>query len=69
VRFNPQSVVNGAQQLLLASQVTFRRLDGDVSKQKPDLVEFSTGQVAQTGAAAAEIMPCDLLMPARGNTE
>jgi hypothetical protein len=43
VRFKSHSVVHGAAQLLLASQVTRRRLDRDMAKQKLDLIKFSTG--------------------------
>ena len=58
IRFNSHSVVHGGPKLLLASEVTLRRLNGYVAKQKPDLVEFSTSKVAQAGARAAEIMRC-----------
>jgi len=41
--FDADPVVDGAAQLLLAPQVTFGRLDGDVAEQKLDLIQFAAG--------------------------
>jgi hypothetical protein len=43
VRLDPDSIVNGAVQLLLASQVLLGGLDRDVTKQKLDLIQFAAG--------------------------
>ena len=56
VRFDAHLVVDGKAQFLLAAEVTFRRLDRDVSKQKLNLVQFATGKMAEPRAAAA-VMP------------
>ena len=56
VRFDAHSVVDGKTQFLLAAEVTFRRLDRDVSKQKLDLVQFATGKMAEPRAATSKIM-------------
>src|SRR5713101_9076950 len=56
VRFDAHSVVDGKAQFLLAAEVPFRRLDRDVSKQKLDLVQLTTGKMAEPRAAAPKIM-------------
>jgi hypothetical protein len=43
VRLDPDSIVNGAVQLLLASEVLLGGLDRDVTKQKLDLIQFAAG--------------------------
>ena len=55
-RFDAHSVVDGTAQFLLAAEVSFRRLDRDVSKQKLDLVQLATGKMAEPRAAAPKIM-------------
>jgi hypothetical protein len=46
LRLNTELVVDGATQPLLASEVTFRRLNRNVLKQELNLVEFSAGNMA-----------------------
>ena len=43
---DPEPVVHGMPQLLLAAQVALGRLDGHVPEKELDLVEFAAGQVA-----------------------
>ena len=46
IRFDPQSVVHGNPELLLASEIPLGRLNGDMSEQELDLVQFATREVA-----------------------
>lgn len=46
IRLNSELVVNGATQPLLAAEVSFGRLNRDVSEQELNLVEFAAGKVA-----------------------
>ena len=55
------SVVDSKAQVLFAPEVPFRRLDRDVSKQKLDLVQLTTGQMAEPRAAAPKIMRREFL--------
>jgi hypothetical protein len=40
----------------VCSRGTFRRLHADVSKKELDLLQFASGNVAQTGTCASQIM-------------
>jgi hypothetical protein len=46
IGFNSQSVVHGNPELLLASEVALRRLDGDVAEQELDLIQLPARQMA-----------------------
>jgi hypothetical protein len=46
-------VVDGVAQLLLTAEVLLRSLDRGVAQKKLNLVEFPSGNVAQTGARAS----------------
>ena len=61
LRFDTHSAVNGEAQFLLATEVALRRLDGDVSKQELDLIQFATGKTAEPRSAAAQIMRREFL--------
>ena len=50
LRFNADAVVNGSTDSLLAAEITFGRLHRNVSEKKLDLVQFSTGGMAQLSA-------------------
>ena len=50
--FDSQSVVYGNPELLLASKVAFGCLDGDVAEQELDLIQFTAGEMTETGAGA-----------------
>lgn len=41
-------IVNCIPETLLASQVSLRRLDGDVTQQKLNLLQFTAGLMAQS---------------------
>ena len=56
IGFDSQSVVHGNPELLLASEVALRRLDGDVAEQELDLIQFATREVAETGAGAPQVV-------------
>src|SRR5690349_20789360 len=62
--FDSQAAIDGRAQFLLATEVPFRRLDSDVSKQELDLVEFAAGKMAEPRATAAKICGASLLTPA-----
>ena len=49
IGFDSQSVAPGNPELLLASEVALRRLDGDVAEQELHRVEFAAREMAQTG--------------------
>jgi hypothetical protein len=54
--FDSQSVVHGNPELLLASEVAFGCLDGDVAEQELDLIQFTAGEMAETGAGAPQVV-------------
>jgi hypothetical protein len=43
-------------ELLLASEIAFRGLDGDMAEKKLNLIKFAASQVAQTGTGAPKIV-------------
>jgi len=53
---NPDLVVNGGSNPLLAAEVPFRGLDRDMPKEKLDLLQFAAGRVAEPGASPAEVV-------------
>jgi hypothetical protein len=61
-------VINGIAQSLLAPEIALRGLHADVPEQELDLVEFAAGQVAQTGARAAEIVGRNIHQSAAGRS-
>jgi hypothetical protein len=48
--FQPKLVVNSAPEFLLAAQVSFGCLDGDVTQEKLNLFQLSSREMAQTSA-------------------
>jgi hypothetical protein len=48
----PEVVIDRVTELLLAAEVTLRRLNRCVSEQELDLLQFSAAQMTETGAAA-----------------
>ncbi len=56
LRVDADAVVYSSTDSLLASQVSFGRLDGEVSKKESNLVQFSAGCVAQLRAGTPQIM-------------
>jgi hypothetical protein len=61
IGFDSQSVVHRNPELLLASKIALRCLDGDVSEQELDLIEFATLEVAETGTGTAKVVRGKLL--------
>jgi hypothetical protein len=59
--FDSQSVVYGNPELLLASKVAFGCLDGDVAEQELDLIQFTAGEMAETGAGAPRVVRSELV--------
>jgi hypothetical protein len=53
LRLDADAVVDGSTDSLLASQVSFGRLDGDVSKKELNLLQFATVCMAKLGARSA----------------
>jgi hypothetical protein len=64
IRFDSQSVVHGNPELLLASKITLRGLDGDMSEQKLDLIQFAACEMAERGAGAPQVVRGSLSIPA-----
>src|SRR5688572_8788409 len=54
--FDSQTIVHGIPELLLASEIALRRLNGNVAEQELDLVQFAARQVAQTRAGSSQIV-------------
>jgi len=52
----PNLVVHSVTEFLFAAQVAFRRLYRDVAQEKLDLFQFATCKMAQTCAAATQIV-------------
>ena len=64
IRFDAEPIVHGASELLLASEIPLRRLDGDVAEEELDLLEFATGQVAQPAHVRRRSCGASFSMPA-----
>ena len=56
IGFDSQSVVHGNPELLLASEVAFGCLDGDVAEQELNLIQFAARKMAKTGAGAPQVV-------------
>jgi hypothetical protein len=61
LRLDSNSIVDCASQALSAAEIDFRRLNGDVPKEKLDLFEFTTGQMAKACTRATKIVWRQLL--------
>jgi hypothetical protein len=68
IRFDTQSVVHGNPQLLLASKVALRRLDGDVAEHELNLIQFAAGKMATRAQVRRRSCGASLSMPARPAT-
>jgi hypothetical protein len=55
-----EAVVDGLLKVLFAAKVTFRGQNGGVTKEKLDLLEFSSVHMTQLRAGATQIMRSDL---------
>lgn len=56
VRFQSDLVVDSVVETLFASQVPLRRQHRDVPQKELNLLQFSTGLMAKTGASPTEVM-------------
>ncbi len=56
-----KAIVDGASQPLLASTVTFRRLDRDVPQEELDLIQLATRYVTKPRAREPKIVRCQLV--------
>jgi len=55
-RLDADAIIDGAANTLLAAQITFGRLDGDVPEKKLYLFQFSTDRMAEPGTRPAEVV-------------
>ena len=56
LRFNTDAVVHGSANPLLAAEIAFSCLHGNVTEKELDLFQFSTRSMAQLRARAPQIM-------------
>lgn len=50
------AVIDCITEILLASEITLGGVDGDMSEQQLDLIQFAAGQVAQSRASATQVV-------------
>ena len=60
LRFQPDVIVHGAPEPLLAAQVSFGRLHRNVPQQELNLLQLAAGGSAKPGAASTEIVRREL---------
>jgi hypothetical protein len=60
-RFNANFVVHGGSELLLAAEVVFGCLDGDVTEEELDLVELPADQMTETRTCPSQIVGRQLI--------
>ena len=53
---DPEPIVDGTPQLLLASQVAFRGLNRNVPQEELNLIEFAAGPMTESRACAPKIV-------------
>ena len=63
LRFDADFVVHGESELLLATEVIFRRLDRYVAEEELDLVEVAASQMTETRTCASQIVGRQLFYP------
>ena len=63
LRFDTDAVVHGSANPLLAAEIAFSCLHGDVPEKELDLLQFSTRCMAQLRARTPQIMGCYLGKP------
>jgi hypothetical protein len=56
-------IIYGGMNALFTAKIFLCRLDGDVSEQELNLLQFSAGCVAEPRASATEVMRCQLFDP------
>ena len=60
-RFDSDSVIDRRRDSLLAAQVAFRRLNGDMPQKELDLLQFSSRGVAESGTGPAKVVGSQFL--------
>ena len=58
-----EQIIHRVTQILFAAEIAFCRLDGCVTKQELNLLQFAAGGVAQLGASPPQVVRCDVLQP------
>jgi hypothetical protein len=56
IRFQPNPIIHGVAKALFATQVPLCRLDRYMSQKKLNLLQFTAGRVAKTGASPAQVV-------------
>ena len=56
-----KAIVHSSAQILLASDVAFRGLNGSVAEQELDLFQFTSRSMAQAGACPPQVVGCQNL--------
>ena len=59
IRLQADVIVNRIPKTLLAPEVSLRRLDGDVTQQKLNLLQFAACLMAQSCTGPSQIVRCD----------
>ena len=54
--FDPDSVIHGGPDALLAAEISFRSLDRNVAKQELNLLQFASRYVAQPRAGPSQVV-------------
>ena len=59
VRFQPDPIIDGVRESVLAAQVTLCCLHRNVPQRELNLFQFTTGLMAKTGASPVKVMRRD----------
>ena len=60
-RSEVEKIVYGVSEILFATEITFRCLDGCVPQQELNLLQFATAAVAQLRTGSPQVMRCNML--------
>jgi hypothetical protein len=63
IRPEVKAIVDRMPEILLAAQIAFRGLDGCVTQQELNLLQFATDGVAQLRAGSPQLVGCNVLQP------
>jgi hypothetical protein len=58
LRFDPDAIIDGGTNALLAAQIPLGRLNGDMPEKKLNLLQFATGLVAESGTCSPQVVRC-----------
>ena len=56
-----KKIVHRVSEILLATEITFRRLDGRMPQQELNLLQFAAAAVAQLRTGSPQVMRCNVL--------